>query len=223
VVKTEFVDKQRFDELVVWYVNGSLDADDRRWVEDYLQAHPASRHELAWHNQLKNANDIQDIKVPPNVGLEKLLKQVNAERVVPQLSVMQRITQFFATLSARPAYALTALVVLAQSVGLGVLVKEVNDRDRVISDFSQIRAIPTQPVTANAPTLDVTFKSSATEQDIRLLLVGIQANIVAGPRQLGDYTVAVRSEAIEEARTTLQKSPIVEFVSPQRPGDGGEK
>ena len=222
-MKTELAAKHRFDELVVWYVNGTLDPDERRWVEDYMQANPASRQELAWHDQLRKANGIEGLRVPKDVGLEKLLKQVNAEGVKPQHSVMQRITQFFASLSARPAYALTALVVLAQTVGLGVLFKEVNERDRVISDISQIRAIPSQPVGVDTPTLNVTFKSSATEQQIRLLLVSIQANIVAGPRQLGDYTIAVQSEVIEEARTTLQKSPIVEFVSPHVSAEGANK
>ena len=215
--------KQRFDDLIVWYVNGTLDPDERRWVEDYMQANPASRQELAWHDQLKKANGIEDLHVPRDVGLDKLLRQVNGEGGKPQLSFMQRMTQVFASLSARPAYAFTALVLLAQAVGLGVLVKEVNDRDRVISDFSQIRAIPSHPSAVDTPTVNVTFKSSATEQQIRLLLVSIQANIVAGPRQLGDYTIAVQSEGIEEARTTLRKSPIVEFVSPQQPADGANK
>ena len=32
--------KSRFDELLPFYVNGTLDDTDRAWVDDYLREHP---------------------------------------------------------------------------------------------------------------------------------------------------------------------------------------
>ena len=42
----------RFAELAPWYVNGSLSAADRSWVDTYLAEHPEARAELAWFQSL---------------------------------------------------------------------------------------------------------------------------------------------------------------------------
>ena len=34
--------KQRFDELLPWYANGTLGEEDRAWVDRYLEDHPES-------------------------------------------------------------------------------------------------------------------------------------------------------------------------------------
>jgi hypothetical protein len=217
VAQPELTPKQCFDDLIVWYINGALEPEDRQWVEGYLRDHPELRHELAWHEQLKRANDIQDLDIPKNVGLRGLLEQVNAERAKQQPStLMERIAQFFSGPILRPAFAAAAAVVLAQAIALGLLVKAVYDRDRIITDFSTTRAVPGQ-LPSDKPTLQVTFKSSATEQQIRLLLVSVQATIIAGPTQLGDYTVAVSREGFNDAKVKLEASAIVESVSPGRP------
>jgi hypothetical protein len=218
VERTELNTKQRFDELVVGYVNDALEPQERRWVEEYLRDHPDSQHELAWHHQLKSANDIQDLQIPRDAGLSRLLELVNAEALKPSGSVsgglFERVWRWFADMNTRPVFAFASLVVLAQAVALGFLMKSINERDQLISEYSTTRAIPGQ-TRPEAPTLQVTFKSAATEQDIRLLLVGVQARIIDGPKQLGDYTIAVPAGKLDQAKATLEDSAIVEFVSLQ--------
>ena len=41
--------KQHFDELLPFYVNNTLTAADRSWVEDYLRQHPKSLAEMQWY------------------------------------------------------------------------------------------------------------------------------------------------------------------------------
>jgi hypothetical protein len=216
VTRAEVSAKQRFDELIVWYVNGTLEPEDRRWMDNYLRDHPGSRHELAWHDQLKSANDIRDMQIPARPGLRSLLEQVKADKAKRSASWFDKIAGYFAALSARQAYALAAAVVLAQAIALGVLMKEVRDRDQIISDYNATRAVGREH-RPDLPTLQVTFKNDATERQIRLLLTSIQGTIVEGPRQLGDYTVAVRAGSLDEAKSALAQSPIVEVVSAPSP------
>ena len=44
---------ERFEELLPWYVNGSLGAEDRAWVDAYLEQNPDARDELAWFRSLQ--------------------------------------------------------------------------------------------------------------------------------------------------------------------------
>lgn len=203
--------KQRFDDFVIWYVNGTLDQESKEWVEEYLREHPDAQHELGWHHELGNAFDIRHMNIPGDVGLDKLLAQVNAEEVKSRDSWIKRIWDGLAGMNARPAWAMAGVLVLAQAITLGFLVKEVRDQDQIISGYSATRAVADQRE-LNRPALQVTFKSGATERDIRFLLIQIQGSIIDGPKQLGDYTVSVPEERLKEAKSTLEKSNIVELV-----------
>ena len=46
---------ERFEELLPWYANGSMGAEDRAWVDTYLEQHPEARSELDWYRSLQRA------------------------------------------------------------------------------------------------------------------------------------------------------------------------
>ncbi len=204
--------QQRFDELIVWYLNGSLDAAEQRWVEEFLRTHPQAQHDLAWHRQLKQAADIKHLRIAPNVGLASLMSRVRAHEAGASSAIAQRLRGWLAA-AARPGFAMAAVLVLGQAVALGWLIREVRQQDQLLAGYSATRAV-TQ--SAEMPALQVTFKSEASEREIRLLLLSLQARIVDGPRQLGDYTIAVPASQLNEAKSMLEQSRIVEVVSLQR-------
>jgi len=45
--------KQKFDELLPFYVNDTLDDAERDWVDAYLREHPKSAGELQWYRTLQ--------------------------------------------------------------------------------------------------------------------------------------------------------------------------
>ena len=45
--------RERFSELLPWYVNGTLSDEDRAWVDGYLRDNPAAREELDWYQSLQ--------------------------------------------------------------------------------------------------------------------------------------------------------------------------
>jgi hypothetical protein len=219
MTNSEQTAKQRFDELVLWYVNGTLDEESKDWVERYLRDHPDARHELSWHHELRGVLDIRYMKIPGDVGLYRLLEQVNAEEEKSRNTLFERIRSLFAGMNTRPAFAVAVVVVVAQAIALGFLVQELRDQEQLISGYSATRAAANHP---NMPALQVTFKSLATEREIRLLLIQIQGRIIDGPRQLGDYTVSVPAERLKEAKSTLEKSDIVEVVLLQKSRPTGD-
>jgi hypothetical protein len=219
MTNSEQTAKQRFDELVLWYVNGTLDEESKDWVERYLRDHPDARHELSWHHELRGVLDIRHMKIPGDVGLYRLLEQVNAEEEKSRNTLFERIRSLFAGMNTRPAFAVAVVVVVAQAIALGFLVQELRDQEQLISGYSATRAAANHP---NMPALQVTFKSLATEREIRLLLIQIQGRMIDGPRQLGDYTVSVPEERLKEAKSTLEKSDIVEVVLFQKSRPTGD-
>ncbi|HEX6708635.1 MAG TPA: hypothetical protein VF169_28115 [Albitalea sp.] len=210
--------KSRFDELLPFYVNGSLAEADRAWVDGYLREHPTATAELNFYRSLQSRLHEDVPAVSSEVGLERALKRIHTEGPAPQgvrraagPSLGERLRDWFSSIVPqpvlRPAFAGALAVVALQTA---VIVQLVLDRD---DDSSQIRAM--QPsVTDKGPYLKVNFKSDAREADMRLLLVEVKGSLAAGPGQLGDYYVHVRipEKQLAAVAQRLRASGIVDDV-----------
>ena len=72
--------RRRFLELAPWYVNGTASAADRAWVDDYVCSHPEAHAELARYALLQEKIRADAPPVPPEAGLDRLLRRVRRER-----------------------------------------------------------------------------------------------------------------------------------------------
>jgi anti-sigma factor RsiW len=195
------MNNERFAELLPWYVNGSIDAADRSWVDSYLADHPAARSELAWFESLQTK--IQDAipAVPATIGLARVMNRIRAAQ--PTLS--QRISNFIGSFALRPALALSLLgvVVIQGGVIIGML--------RGQQEAVEMRAA--NPIAVQeGPLVKVNFAPDAKESDIRLLLVSVQGTLAGGPGQLGDYYVRVPAGKEAQAAAKLKGMTIVQAV-----------
>jgi hypothetical protein len=195
--------KERFEELLPWYANGSLGAEDRAWVDTYLEQHPEARSELDWYYSLQKRVQENAPTVPATIGLARAMRLIQGDR--PTLA--ERINAFFGNLGLRPSYALAALAVVA--VQGGVILNLLGD---VSENADEIRALNAVRV-EEGPMLKINFTPDAKETDIRMLVVQVQGELAGGPGQLGDYYLRVPagSEAVALAR--VQASPIVQAAS----------
>lgn len=193
---------ERFAELAPWYVNGSLSAADRTWVDNYLAQHPEARAELAWFQSLQTRIRESLPEVPATVGLDKVMRRIRAD----QPSLGAKIAAFFGGFALKPALSMAlAAIVLVQGGVIVNLMKGAQD------DSSEIRARNAQPVT-EAPLVKVNFTPDAKESDIRMLLVSIQGTLAGGPGQLGDYYVRVPAGKEKAAADKLKGIAIVQAV-----------
>lgn len=208
--------KQRFDELLPFYANGTLAEAERAEVEAWLREHPKSAAELRWYESLQQKLHDDVPAVSSEVGLERALHRIRTEgprpaatRRAAQPSWFARAAEWLGTLVPqpvlKPALAAALAVVVVQAGVIGHFASE--------DDTSQLRAVPGAAVAEQGPYLKVNFKPDAREADIRLLLVQSGASLAAGPGQLGDYYLRVPAERFAAAQTSVAGSPLVDGVS----------
>lgn len=192
---------ERFAELAPWYVNGSLNASDRTWVDNYLTEHPESRAELAWFGSLQTRIKESIPEVPATIGMNRALARIRADQ--PTLGA--KISAFFASFAMKPALSMAlAAVVLVQG---GVIVNLLNGAD----EATEMRAINPKAV-EEGPLVKVNFAPDARESDIRMLLVSVEGTLAGGPGQLGDYYVRVPAGKEAAAAAKLKGMAIVQAV-----------
>jgi anti-sigma factor RsiW len=208
----------RFDELLPFYVNGTLAEADRAWVDDWLSEHPHARAELHWARSLQTRLHEDVPAVSSEVGMERALRRMHAEGPQPRRARRAAEPTLFERFSAwmssivpqpvlRPAFAGAVAVVALQAVAIVHLVGERED------DASQIRALQGNVVADKGPYLKLNFKPDAREADIRLLLVEVNGSLAAGPGQLGDYYVRVPANQLAAITEKVKASGIVDGVA----------
>lgn len=202
----------RFNELLPWYVNGTLDEADRAWFERHLAEHPQAREELAWFRSLQT-HLRQDVPtVSQTIGLSRTLHLIRGDR--PTLA--ERVTGFFASLGMRPGLALAGVALMAVQGGvIHRLVQPGQD------DADTVRAIAPARV-ATGPLLKLNFAPGTREVDIRMALVAVQGNVAAGPGPQGDYFVRVPAGTEAASVDSLKANATVSSVTlaaalPKRP------
>jgi hypothetical protein len=208
----------RFDELLPFYVNGTLGDDDRSLVERWLREHPGDEAELRWARSLQQRLQEDVVAVSSEVGLERAMQRIRAERPTEKpkaapaalVSPLQRLRDWLASLVPQPmrgpVLASALAVVALQGVVIASLMSE---RDA----WDAVRGPKPSVVAESGPYLKVNFKADAREADMRLLLIGVQGSLAAGPGQLGDYYVRIPKAQLAAGTAQLQASAIVEGVS----------
>ena len=195
--------KERFEELLPWYANGSLGAEDRAWVDAYMAEHPESRSELDWYRSLQARVQENAPAVPATIGLARTMRLIQGDR--PTLT--ERIGAFFGNFGMRPSYALAALAVMA--VQSGVIVNMLGSARDSADEIRALHAVRVE----EGPMLKISFAPDAKETDIRMLVVRVHGELAGGPGQLGDYYLRVPAGSEAAALATVQAAPIVQAAA----------
>jgi hypothetical protein len=194
---------QRFEELLPWYVNGTIGAEDRAFVEAYLEQHPEMRGELEWYRSLQRRVQENAPAVPATIGLAKTMRLIQGDR--PTFS--ERVSAFFGNMGLRPAYALAGLAIMA--VQGGVIFQMLGAARENADEIRALHAVRVE----EGPMLKVSFAPDAKEADIRLLVVQVRGELAGGPGQLGDYYLRVPAGTEAEALKRVQAAPIVQAAA----------
>jgi hypothetical protein len=195
--------KERFEELLPWYANGSLGAEDRAWVEAYMAQHPESRSELDWYRSLQARVQENAPAVPATIGLARTMRLIQGDR--PTLA--ERIGAFFGNFGMRPSYALAALAVMA--VQGGVIVNMLGSARESADEIRALHAVRVE----EGPMLKISFAPDAKESDIRMLVVQVHGELAGGPGQLGDYYLRVPAGSEAAALAQVKAASIVQAAS----------
>jgi len=188
---------EALDLLLPWYVNGTLDAEERRQVEAYLERSSHARDEVDLLRQLRRQVKEEKIEHSPGeLGLQRLKREIK-----------QDSRQQTATIGNwwRPLAVAACLAVVVQA---GVMV---GMNSGVIPTGNEVGVAG-----KSAAVLQVTFAPDATEQQIRDVLQAAGASIADGPTALGIYNlrlVDAEITSVDEALAALRaRGDIVTFA-----------
>ena len=187
------------DQLLPWYVNGTLGDDERARVEAYLAASAGAREEVELLRRLRDhVKASQPSQSPGELGLKRLQREIAAERRTAQAAPPAPASPGWW----RPAAISAALVIAIQ----GALLFQLQPDSGVGT------------ATGDGPggtVIEVTFAADATESEIRTALQAIDGRLVDGPGALGVYRVQLvgvepgDGAAVRAAIATLEAHPDV--------------
>lgn len=194
---------ERFEELLPWYVNGSLGDEERAFVDTYLKEHPEARSELEWYRSLQNRVQENTPAVPATIGLARAMRLIQGDRP----TMAERICAFFSNFGLRPSYAMAAVAVVA--VQGGVILNLLGDARDNADEIRALHAVRVE----EGPMLKVSFAPDAKESDIRMLVIQVHGELAGGPGQLGDYYLRVPAGSEAAALARVQAATIVQAAA----------
>jgi hypothetical protein len=212
--------QSEIEALLPWHAAGTLDAGERRRVEDALERDPelARRYALVRDELAETIHLNETLGAPSARAMETLFAKIDAEPVrkpASSLNLAARVTSFLASLTPRTlAYAGSAAV-------LAILLQA-----GIIAGVMLHQPGPGGYETASAPSTDpgvgaftlIRFAPQATADDINKFLEQNKLSIVAGPMTGGLYKVRVAVTGIPKAELAkvvkkLQEDKTVGFIA----------
>lgn len=210
-------------ELLPWYVNGTLDSDERRAVEAHVERCGLCRSELAASQELASAvRQAADVPPAAEERLDHLLGRLDrpassASPAAPPPAVAARGSARLPS-AVRWALALQAAAILALALGLGYLLALPDAPAAAAAPGAPAFRTLAAPPAAASPDLAVrvVFSPSASERELRHLLLAVGARLEDGPSPAGVYTLEVAGgeDAAAAALERLRRDPLVELAEP---------
>jgi hypothetical protein len=161
-------------ELLPWLVNGTLAGSEREAVEEHARTCIVCRRELKEQQRLyAGVRARRTADVSAEAGFEALDDQLDA-----------------ATTRWRVRYATAAPFAIAAAAGLAVLAVLVWFTPLPEIDAKVYSTLATSSA-SDSVLLDIVFAEDTTSAEMQQLLDGIGGEIVAGPSNVGRYTVRV--------------------------------
>ncbi|HEX6865477.1 MAG TPA: zf-HC2 domain-containing protein [Thermoanaerobaculia bacterium] len=216
---------QRIWDLLPWYVNGTLPGEERRAIEDHLAACSRCREEVTvcrvTREALAEAGEVAPSPHP--VQLARLLSRVD------ELESGQGRGRrpFLASLKAllvpeSPVRALLAFQLAVTALLVGLLVWQ-QRQPETLPLYRTLSLSAPEPPRGNAARVRVLFAETATEKEIREVLLRVHGEIVGGPSAFGSYTVEIPTDGETPGALLahLRSQPQVRFAEPVPAAPGG--
>jgi anti-sigma-K factor RskA len=185
-IMNDQLNSKEIELLLPFYVNGTLDDDERRQVEKALSEQASLRDEVTLLRQIQSQlrSKPETLNSPGEFGLKRLQQQLKSHRQARRVSPRWRLAAIAASFL---LVVQTSMVMLSPGDG----------------------AYQQAGEASSSPLLLIAFSPQATEAEIRQLLLENQLTIVEGPSALGIYKLSAASEP-EKLLGRLQQNQIIE-------------
>jgi hypothetical protein len=232
--------REKFLQLLPFYVNQTLSADERAFVEQTLREQPKLQAEVDFAKALQRTVLQDAAQAPADIGLNRVLAQIQVERsnspqvaqhaIGPSNNVGKKPTEVpsarsTADLSAPPPMRwwqrllgdgnwmqpALAMSLLVIATQSFLLLQKPQYAGQYRGEPAPGAPVGTHPQSAY---LSVVFQPTISEAQLRLLLASLDAEIVAGPGAAGEYRLRLPSETLLRAQASLQQGGLVVSVAP---------
>ncbi len=232
------MNRQEAEELLPWFVAGTLDEEEARAVQAFIDNGEISREELDALNLFKDTVAERQASEPaynPAI-LEKAMSQLDGvTQEAPEVPVVvgevgsdggaggrvraeedspgliQRVLDALQWATTPPMARAVVIGQFALLFGLAVMIATGTEEIAPETEFGVVSGTETA-LTAD---LSFTFAPGTSEADLRALLLEHQLNIVSGPSANGLYRAAAADGAdLEALVAALSANPLVLYVQP---------
>lgn len=175
------------DELLAWYVNGTLTLKEQHNVEKHLETCVRCQREISLLQKVRRQIQADKPDTPGDFGLNRLMRDIHRKETA--LAHKRGWWQ--------PSLAAAAIVIVIQGIVLMNL-------------FYQPASItPLGGSSMGGIVLQVKFSPNATEQQIRDLLQKTHGSLVGGPGALGVYRIQL--EDVTHTRDEIVQKTIADM------------
>lgn len=197
---------ERAQQLLPWYVNGTLEPDERAFVESHLAACAECSADLAEEQAL--ARGIAELPIDVEHAWSKLGDRIDAapppRRLVAPVPFLRRKVAM--------GWALGTPLAAAAAVAFAITTMvPAQPADRTY------RALGSAPTAAPGNAL-VMFRPDARDGELRAALIAADARIVDGPTASGAYVLRIEPGQRTKALAALRAAPQVTLAEPIDPG-----
>ena len=189
------------DVLLPWLVNGTLEGEERVFVEQHVAACPRCQRELAWLREFHAACTAGESSEQSSSALRSLKRKLDAR---PDTRAVDRVRAWL------PRGGFARWVIAAEFAVIAVLGAALYAGVGEPSLYRTLGAGPSSSVTTGA--LVVVFDPATPEGDLRRILRDVDARLVDGPTQANAYVLDVPQTRREQALRELKSNPAVVLV-----------
>ncbi len=201
---------QNVQDLLPWFVMGSLDDDDRTVVDEHLLACAACRRDTEWHRQVRAAHATLAPARDADRAFAALQARLPASMAgSPAVGWLSALRAWWQAQQPWARYALALQPVLILGLAGALLMgpgKSVPEEPGLFHALGQ----PTAALTAAR--LVVVFAPQTTQVEMRRVLLASGARIVDGPTAADAYILAVAPERAEQAAQQLRSEHSVLLI-----------
>lgn len=206
-------------ELLPWYVNDGISPDELNEVETHLKDCMTCQQEVVRCRELNQSvkTNQKDVWTPSPVHFTKILANVDAfeNRRIKSQRATGWYEKWFPWIvdTPRPArFTLAFQGALVVALATTLLVSAL-----VPMQGYQTLSNPAEATATSAQRVRLVFADNITEKELRALLLGISARLIAGPTPLGVYTIALNPSAanpqtIQQTLGQLRAHPKVRLA-----------
>lgn len=210
----QYLDEETFQNILPWYINGTISEVERINVQFMIENHDWARK--IWQQELLMIGDLACLKptAAHDFGLSDLLGRVRKEKSFKNVVInfFHQKIKFLAGGSyanIRNSFAMASVLIMVTQSLLLVFMSSRDSGD--VGEFGAPRSIVSY---SKGGVVRIIVDSSVSEADFRNTLRSVNADIVSGPSQFGEYWVKSSVLSQMEMVRALEKTSRFSLVSP---------